>query len=112
VNAFSTKTILGPFPALPTLAALLPPSLLAKDRERRVPFLYLLVVLVLVVLVVALQLEGAPDSGALDLVGVPQRVRHGVDRGLYGSVDEHGRGGLFFIEKKRGIVRKNEYVRV
>ena len=89
MNAFSTKTILGPFPAIPTLAALLPPSLLAKDRERRVPFLYLLVVLVLVVLVVALQLEGAPDSGALDLVGVPQRVRHGVDRGLYGSVDEH-----------------------
>ena len=73
---------------------------LPSARRRMGSLLQDLLVVFVIVVLVALQLEAAPDSGALDLVGVPQRVRHGVDRCLYGSVDEHGRGGCFSWKDK------------
>ena len=54
-------------------------------------YLFLILLLLIVLLRFPLQLEGVPDSGALDLVGGAGGIRDRVDRGLYGSVNDHGR---------------------
>ena len=68
-------------------------------RQTETPGLFLLLLLllllpILAILRLSIQLEPFPDSGSLDLVRRAQPVRDRVDRGLYGSVNDHRRRGI------------------
>mmetsp|Transcript_16189 Transcript_16189/g.30547 ORF Transcript_16189/g.30547 Transcript_16189/m.30547 type:complete len:111 (+) Transcript_16189:225-557(+) len=65
----------------------------------------LFVVFLLVILRFPLQLESIPNSRSLDFIRRTETVRDCVDRGLYGSVNEHGGRG---IERGGGWLRSGD----
>lgn len=74
-----------------------------RDTERGFYLFLLLLLLILLppppllaiaILRFSIQLERIPDSGSLDLVRSAEPVRDRVDRGLYGSINDHRRCGI------------------